>query len=150
VPICTNTCVYVCQWVRRVLVQGASCGEYSIDFFMQLSKMETHPHIVHLSFSICEMHLISACLPSTCAHTIYKFSPTSPARSNAHQILNPRQSMGFEDVKHLVLHAVLLASGPLGDHWNKYVRICCNVHRCMLAQGASHREYWVYILFCAC
>jgi hypothetical protein len=45
--------------------------------------------------------------------------------------------MGFEDVRQLELHTMFLVPGPLGA-------------RCVLAQGASHGEYSVDILFYAC
>jgi hypothetical protein len=37
--------------------------------------------------------------------TVLKFSPTSPIRTHAHQLLNIRQSEGFKDRKQLVLDA---------------------------------------------
>jgi hypothetical protein len=46
--------------------------------------------------------------------TVLKFSPISPSRTHAHQILNTRESKGFEDLKQYVLHAVLLGPGPQG------------------------------------
>jgi hypothetical protein len=39
------------------------------------------------------------------------FSPTSPTRTDAHQLLNKWQSEGFKDQKQHVLHVVLLAPG---------------------------------------
>jgi hypothetical protein len=53
----------------------------------------------HVSlFLKCETRIASARLPSTYARTVYKFSLTSPTRTQAHQFLNPRQSGGFEDL----------------------------------------------------
>jgi hypothetical protein len=79
---------------------------------------------VCLPFLIYEMRLVSACLLSTCSHMIYKFSPTSPTRGGAHQLLNPRQYKCFKDVRQLVLHVMLLTLGPQIDHLHTYVRIC--------------------------
>jgi hypothetical protein len=78
-----------------------------IVFFEELGKRETRPHNARVPLLRCETRLVNAHLSSTCAHMVYKFSPTSPTRSHDHQFLNPRQSDDFEDLKQLVLHAVL-------------------------------------------
>jgi hypothetical protein len=65
---------------------------------------------------------------------VYKFSPTSPTRGGAHQLLNPRQSKCFKDVTQLVLHVVLLAPGMQSDHWHTYIHVC--VPKVMLRVGA--------------
>jgi hypothetical protein len=42
-----------------------------------------------------------------------------PPRTQAHQLLNIRQSEGFKDQKQLVLHTVLLASSTHYAPWHK-------------------------------
>jgi hypothetical protein len=51
---------------------------------------------------------------------ILMFSPTSPTRTLAHKLLNTRQSMVFECLKH----------GLAGGRWYSYVhvRMCVNEH----------------------
>jgi hypothetical protein len=71
-------------------------------------------------------------------NTVLKFSPTSPTRTHAHQLLNIRQSKGFKDLKQSVLQAVLLARArkvAVGTHMCMYV---FQWARRVLAQGASH------------
>jgi hypothetical protein len=80
---------------------------------------------------------------------ILKFSPTSPTRTYAHQLLNTRRSKGFEDLKQYVLHVVLLARArrvAVGTHTCAYV---CQRACCVLAQGASCGDYSVGNLFYA-
>jgi hypothetical protein len=71
---------------------------------------------------------------------VLKFGPTSLTRTHAHQLLNTRQTKGFNDLKQFVLHAVLLARAhrvAVGTHMCVYVcQRACRV----LAQGASHGE----------
>jgi hypothetical protein len=81
---------------------------------------------------------------------VLKFSPTSPTRRNVHQLLNPHQPKGFEDVRHLVLHMMLLVSGPQDTHCHTYVRIC--VPMGMLCVGARNIPWRIFYrnFFCAC
>jgi hypothetical protein len=75
--------------------------------------------------------------------TALKFSPTSPTRTHARQLLNTWQSKGFEDLKQSVLHAVLLARAhevAVGTHTCVYV---CQWVRRVLTQGASRGECFV-------
>jgi hypothetical protein len=68
------------------------------------------------------------------------FSPTSPIRTHAHQLLNTQQSMGFEDFKQLVLYIVLhdpVHYVAIGAHMCMYVcQWACRV----LAHEARHGE----------
>jgi hypothetical protein len=71
---------------------------------------------------------------------VYKFSPTSPIRTHAHQLLNTRQSKGFEDFKELVLHAILhdhVCCMATGAHTCAYF---CQWARHVLTHEARHGE----------
>jgi hypothetical protein len=81
--------------------------------------------------------------------TVLKFSPTSPTRTHAHQVLDTWQSKGFEDLKQSVLHIVFLA-------WARRVAVgtqmCAYVFQRahhVLVQGASRGECSVGNLFYA-
>jgi hypothetical protein len=82
-------------------------------------------------------------------HMVYKFSPTSHTRSIAHQLLNPQRSIGFDDVRQLVLHAVLLAPAPQDTHWHTYVRVCVPTSMlCVGARGIPWRIICRYFFVC--
>jgi hypothetical protein len=86
--------------------------------------METRFVTAHLLWLRCETCLVSARLLSSSSITVQKFSPTLPTRTHAHQLLNTWESKGFEDLKQVVLHAVLLAPDPLGGFCNTYEYTC--------------------------
>jgi hypothetical protein len=112
----------------------------NILFIVLLGKRETLFVRVRLLWLRCESHIVSTYLLCTCTLIVYTFSPTSPARGSAHQLLNPQQPKCFKDVRQLVLHTVLLALGPhvvIGTHVCTYV---CQQACYVLAQGESHEE----------
>jgi hypothetical protein len=60
---------------------------------VSLFPYERRAYLQRVSHCYESETLISlARLLSTGSHTVYKFSPISPTRDNAHQLLNPRQS----------------------------------------------------------
>jgi hypothetical protein len=112
-------CLCTCAW--RMCANGHSCPGargYHVEnilfavFLCMLSEKETCPHNMCLPLLRCEAHLISVHLPSTCACTVYMFSPTSPTRTHAHQVLNPRQWNTLYSTR-FILHRKRV---PVGTH----------------------------------
>jgi hypothetical protein len=136
-----------CVPIRKNHNGNACCGcknhpLVNIQFIilLELGNRETRLVRASLPSLRCETHLVSACLLSSCTHTIYLFSPSSPTRGGAHQLLNPRQSKSFKDIRQLVLRTVLLALGP---HSATGTHTCTYVFQWVphvLAQGASREE----------
>jgi hypothetical protein len=97
VAICTHASMgangHAAFWCMK---QGVE-NELLTVFFVELGKREARLVSSHHPFVRCETHLVRARIPSTCARTVYKFSPTSPTRTHGHQLLNKRQSEGFKD-----------------------------------------------------
>jgi hypothetical protein len=68
---------------------------------------------------------------------VLKFSPASPTKNHAHQLLNTRQTKVFEDLKHSVLHTVLLAQARMvAVGTNMCVYICVPMGKSCAGTGS--------------
>jgi hypothetical protein len=77
---------------------------------MQLSKRKTRHHIACLPFSRCETRVIRVCLPSTCPRWYTSLVPPHLIELMITSL--PKMVYkDFEDLKQVVLYAVLLALG---------------------------------------